>query len=142
MMLSEHINTKTDKALCPCCGCGAMEINKSGIMVLFEEFRKELNIYYGKSVGLHIESGFRCYDRHVQIYKNLYGDDWKKYIAKNSRHLSGEAFDLHPIGITPEQLHFFALNVFMENYILKGGLGLYKWGTHIDSSNHRFWDNR
>ena len=141
MKLSEHIDTRYDNVLCPCCGRGAMELSKSGILPVFEELRAALNKSFKKPVALRINSGFRCWDHHVNIYKRQYGNEWEKHIARNSKHLKGLALDIAPIGISIKDFQTFCLSAHENKTILKGGLGLYKTFAHIDVSNYRLWSN-
>ena len=52
-----------------------------------------------KRVGqpIIITSGYRCWKHHVEIYKELYPDDWKEKISKQSYHLRGMALDMRAL---------------------------------------------
>ena len=49
-----------------------------------------------------INSGFRCWEYHKQLYQRNHPTDWKEEITKQSYHLKGMALDLpvpHPLSI-------------------------------------------
>jgi len=136
MNLSEHINTKTDRVLCPHCGGGALMLTQTGIIDMFEELRAYLNNKYDQPIALKINSGYRCF---------AYNEDLKRRgypASRKSLHLKGAAFDIAPIGITPSTLVKDCQKLWKDKNILTGGLGLYAWGVHIDTGKHRTWDYR
>ena len=56
-----------------------------------------------KRVGqpIRINSGYRCWQHHENIYKQKYPNAWQQKITKNSYHLKGMALDLAvPAGLT------------------------------------------
>lgn len=135
MRLSEHINTKYDNVLCSCCGNGA-DILDQELITMFEKLRSAIGKFYGKEVILEITSGFRCIIKNQNLKRQGYP------AAKNSLHLSGQAFDIIPHGITSAQLVKFCQKLHAEKKILTGGLGVYNWGIHIDTGRRRNWDYR
>lgn len=57
--------------------------------------------------------------------------------AKNSQHVYGKAADLYIFSAAPEEVAAFA------DEQCFGGVGLYKWGVHIDNRSGRArWDSR
>ena len=77
-------------------------------------------------------SGLRCPQWNATI----------KGAAANSYHTKGMAADLHPRGKTPEQLYAIAEAVMAEMIPGRGGLGLYRWGIHVDNGEYSRWDSR
>jgi len=50
---------------------------------------------------ININSGYRCWDYHVELYKRNHPKDWEREVTTQSYHLKGMALDLSvPRGIT------------------------------------------
>ena len=49
----------------------------------------------GVDIGPGISSSYRTEADQIRVYKNKYGNDWKKYYVPNSAHMYGEAFDIN-----------------------------------------------
>ncbi|MFW6002200.1 MAG: hypothetical protein ACOCQD_02585 [archaeon] len=66
-----------------------------------------------------INSGYRCWDYHVALYKRLY-DNWQDKITKQSYHLKGMALDLKvPKGLTISNfIHLAKWAGFTYTYII------------------------
>lgn len=135
MKLSHNINTKADNVFCPCCEKGEKIIDKK-LITMFELLRSSLNEYYNKKIGLKISSGYRC----KEYNKDLKRRGFKA--SSRSRHMRGMAFDVHPIGITPQELVMFCMKIHSENKILTGELVVYDWGVHFATGSKRFRDFR
>lgn len=93
-----------------------------------EQLRILVNQFLGTTnTPLIITSAYRTWDKHVQIYKDLYKDKWREKITKNSIHLTGKAVDLRlPNGITVDKFAKLAQKVGFD------GIGKYNWGIHVD----------
>ena len=55
-----------------------------------------------KRIGqpIMINSGYRCWEYHVELYKRNHPKDWEKEITKHSFHLKGMALDLSAVSYT------------------------------------------
>jgi uncharacterized protein YcbK (DUF882 family) len=80
-----------------------------------------------------IDSGFRTWAHHLEIYKQILGQKFSiKQVPKNSQHLFGKAADIVVQGVAPK----------VVQEILKdwdGGLGSYTVFTHVDIGPKRRW---
>ncbi|MCI6228203.1 MAG: DUF882 domain-containing protein, partial [Clostridiales bacterium] len=56
--------------------------------------------------------------------------------AKNSNHIKGMAADLHCNTATPADMKAAAEAVMGKT----GGIGLYKWGIHVDVGKYSRWN--
>ncbi|MCP4178078.1 MAG: hypothetical protein GY756_09950 [bacterium] len=98
-----------------------------------KDIAKAISSYYDSYGKLVIISGYRSMEDQERIYKQLYGDNYKKYMPTNSAHLTGDAFDfyveaeIHPIKIA----HLCVLNY--EKWGITGlGIPLGRWSFHVD----------
>ena len=111
---------------CTCGKCGGFPVEPQKEMVLtVDEIRHRLGVPV--SIVDDGGSGIRC----EQHNKDVKG-------AKNSQHLYGLAADLHS-SKSPEEMYRVAEEV-MGN---TGGIGIYKWGIHVDTRKTKArWDER
>jgi uncharacterized protein YcbK (DUF882 family) len=98
-------------------------------VVLFDMVR-DLSKEFG---NIRITSGYRSYDDHERIYKQIYGADYKEHMPKSSAHLRGEAVDfvveepIHPIKIAAHLMYR------LNDYGIYGlGVPLDSWAFHVD----------
>jgi uncharacterized protein YcbK (DUF882 family) len=114
--ISEHFT----KAEFTCrCGCGQCKIDYDLVEQL--EFIRNM---IGLPVIVH------CVNRCKEHNKNVGG-------VNNSQHIKGHAADFHVKGLSIKALH----DIVRGNHgrFLKGGMGLYDWGVHIDTGRFRKW---
>jgi len=76
----------------------------------------------------------RCHKHNVAIG----GVDESRHLPKYFEKDEG-AIDFHVRGMSIRKLHQELKQLWKDKCILKGGLGLYSWGAHIDTSSYRRW---
>ena len=103
------------------CGCGQAIIDKNLYKIL-EAFR---SFNGDKRMITHCVN--RC-PKHNRISDGV----------KNSKHVTGRAWDGHTHGMSIDDLHKSAQFAY-DKGIISGGLGFYSWGIHIDSGKKRTW---
>ena len=117
-----------DMRLYPCRCCGEARITQ-GLSVLLRTLDGAL-ARRGRAV--RVNSGYRC-----AVHNSRVGG------VTNSRHMTGEAADLHPVfpeSFTPGELaHLIEdeLGTGADGYA--GGLGVYGWGCHLDIGKRSRW---
>ena len=106
---------------CPCGKCGGLPVEPDEKMVrTVDAIRAKL----GKPIT--INSGVRCQSHNDELPGS----------AKNSNHIKGMAADLHCNTATPAELKATAEAVMGKT----GGIGLYKWGIHVDVGKYSRWN--
>lgn len=102
------------------------------LISLVSHFIKKFN------TNVSILSGGRSYNRQVEIYKDKFGDDWKKYMPANSAHLfepgktKAGAIDFRVQDMFITKVHAELLNIAAE-YGLKGiGIDIFNNYVHAD----------
>jgi len=105
------------------CDCGQAIVNKQ-LYIILERFRKLLG-----DVPMTTHCCNRCEKHNEEIVPPGH---------PKSKHLTGMAWDGHVRKYSNRQLHKLAKEAYKLN-IISGGLGLYRWGIHIDSSKKRMW---
>ena len=93
--LDENETLKMSEVACKCCK-----------IAMIDPKLLECWIKLRKRVGqpITINSGYRCWDYHVELYIRLYPDNWHQKITKHSKHLIGQALDLEvPPGLTAQE---------------------------------------
>ena len=91
------------------CGCGKGKLVDE-LLIELDNIRE----HYNKATIL--TSAFRCWNSHVNAYKLYYGNDWAKYITKNSYHLIGEAADFYIPEIQLNDLYTYLLGKYPNKY--------------------------
>lgn len=87
-------------------------------------------------VPVIINSAYRSWASHVDIYKNIYGIEWEEHITKKSFHLKGMAVDIRiPADYTVEETIDLAREIGFK------GIGRASNFVHLDvRTNFRMWD--
>ena len=112
---------------CTCPRCGGFPVEPEETMVrVVDEIRRRAGtpITIVDSGG----SGIRCPEHNVEVGG-----------AANSEHLYGRAADLHS-NLSPAELYRIAEEVTKEMIPGRGGIGLYKWGIHVDTGAYSRWN--
>lgn len=114
---------KREEFACKCGKCGGFPVEPDEKLVrLLDAIRK----HYG--VAISPSSGIRC-----EAHNKAVGG------ATYSQHLYGKAADISVPGVSPEDLYAYAETLLPDT----GGLGIYKWGIHIDTRTTKSrWDGR
>jgi len=111
--LSEHFDR--EEFACRCgCGFGLDPYDVDLELVAALEMLREL-----VGVPIHINSGCRCKSHNRRVGG-----------AKNSRHMVGDAADIHCKGVLPFRLASLAKKVPAFN---DGGIGIYEHWVHVDT---------
>lgn len=116
-----------DMRLFPCRCCG-----KASITAPFAALLRTLDeALEGKGWAVRVNSGFRC-----PLHNAKVGG------VSKSRHMTGEAADLHPV--FPHDLQPRQLKDFINEHLgtlgdYQGGLGLYQTFVHIDIGKRSRW---
>lgn len=106
---------------CPCGKCGGFPVEPEEKMVrTVDTIRAKL----GKPIT--VNSGVRCQSHNDELPGS----------AKNSNHIKGMAADLHCNTATPAEMKAAAEAVMGKT----GGIGLYKWGIHVDVGKYSRWN--
>lgn len=121
LRISEHFSIVEIECRC---GCGQNFVDTK-LFDMLEAFREFAG---GKPMITH--SGNRC----VEHNKRIGG-------VPKSKHLKGMAWDGHIRDMSIARLHELAKMAY-ETGVLKGGLGFYPWGIHIDSGRKHTWMGR
>lgn len=111
---------------CTCGKCGGWPVRMQELIVrICDEIRKRAGVpIYIIELG---GSGVRCKAHNTEV-----GGVW------NSEHLFGRAADLHS-SLPPEKLYEIAVEVCAEMAPGMCGIGLYKWGIHVDTGKYSRW---
>lgn len=111
------------------CQCGGKYCNGYPAEMDPEELRVVDAIRRRAGVPLRVNSGLRCPGWNADP---IVGG------ATNSLHTKGRAVDLSG-SISPEKLRAIAEEVTKEMIPGRGGIGLYKWGIHVDTGTYSRW---
>ena len=123
---------------CPCCNTGQLS---PGLHVVLEDVKRhfsELAIKNGfmdfeKTVAVSINSGARCWDHHVEIYKKL-----DKTPTLHSDHLmagtTSNGADITVKGFSPRAVYAYLDGSAYSDVL---ALGLYDTFVHIGLRGHR-----
>ena len=112
---------------CTCPRCGGFPVEPEETMVrVVDEIRRRAGtpITIVDSGG----SGIRCPEHNVEVGG-----------AANSEHLYGRAADLHS-NLSPAELYRIAEEVTKEMIPGRGGIGIYRWGIHVDTGAYSRWN--
>ena len=111
--MSEHFSVAELSCRCGCGYCAP----SADLITLAEEIRAIL----GKPMIVH--SCCRCARHNAEVGGK-----------KDSKHLTGHAMDFSVQGMSPAVVRAYILNAYAcrGQLSLLGGIGLYKWGVHID----------
>lgn len=85
LQLSEHFNAK--EFVCRCGKCIYSKPETVAKVINPEIPRILENVRHDLKVPIRINSGIRCRQHHINIYKGRYGDYWELHIVWNSNHL-------------------------------------------------------
>jgi uncharacterized protein YcbK (DUF882 family) len=111
---------------CRCCGLSVTSPEFATILRGLDEALEE------KGWCVRVNDGTRC-----PLHNAKVGGHPK------SRHMSGQAVDLHPVfpeDLTPLQLKDFINSRMGIKGVYQGGLGLYSWGVHLDIGKTSRWN--
>ena len=112
---------------CTCPRCGGFPVEPEETMVrVVDEIRRRAGtpITIVDSGG----SGIRCPEHNVEVGG-----------VANSEHLYGRAADLHS-NLSPAELYRIAEEVTKEMIPGRGGIGIYRWGIHVDTGAYSRWN--
>ena len=112
------------------CKCGGKYCNGYPVEMDPEELRVVDEIRRRAGVPLRVNSGLRCPG---------WNADPSVGGAANSLHTTGKAVDLSG-SISPEKLRAIAEEVTKEMIPGRGGIGLYRWGIHVDNGAYGRWN--
>lgn len=112
------------------CKCGGKYCSGYPVEMDPEELRVVDEIRRRAGVPLRVNSGLRCPE---------WNADPSVGGATNSLHTKGRAVDLSG-SISPEKLRAIAEEVTKEMIPGRGGIGLYKWGIHVDTGAYSRWN--
>lgn len=115
------------------CGCETFTPTEKLIDAL-EELRDFLSGINGKDCPIIVHCTVRC-PKHNRKIGGVYNS---RHLPKWFRKDQG-ACDFHVIGFSNRKLRKICLKLWKHKKILTGGLGLYSWGVHIDTSSRRVW---
>lgn len=111
------------------CQCKGQYCNGFPVEPAEETVRMADEIRRRAGVPLNVNSGLRC-------------ETWNAMqpgAAANSLHRTGRAVDLAG-NISPDKLKAIAEEVQSEMIPGRGGIGLYKWGIHVDNGQKSRWN--
>ena len=112
---------------CTCPRCGGFPVEPEETMVRVVDgirHRAGVPVTIVDSGG----SGVRCPEHNAEVGG-----------VPNSEHLYGRAADLHS-NLSPAELYRIAEEVTKEMIPGRGGIGLYKWGIHVDTGAYSRWN--
>lgn len=112
------------------CKCGGKYCSGYPAEMDPEELRVVDEIRRRAGVPLRVNSGLRCPG---------WNADPSVGGAANSLHTTGRAVDLSG-SISPEKLKAVAEEVTKEMIPGRGGIGLYRWGIHVDTGKYSRWN--
>ena len=112
------------------CKCGGKYCNGYPAEMDPEELRVVDEIRRRAGVPLRVNSGLRCPG---------WNADPSVGGAANSLHTTGKAADLTG-NIAPEKLRAIAEEVTKEMIPGRGGIGIYRWGIHVDTGAYSRWN--
>ena len=122
--LTEHFYA--DEFTCNCGKCQLSDpkvveiaIDKS-LVIALEEVR------LATGIPIRVNRGASCKQHHIDIYKNIYGSQWEKYIVWDSSHLVDEKGIFYGADITPMSVvdfYWFAMHFSFFRFF---GVGWYK----------------
>lgn len=113
------------RCTCPRCGGFPVEPKETMVRVVDEiRHRAGVPIFIVDSGG----SGIRCKEHNAEVGG-----------VPNSEHLYGCAADLHS-QLPPAELYRIADGVTAELIPGRGGIGLYRWGIHVDVGKYSRWN--
>lgn len=111
------------------CNCGQALVDQK-LYPILENFRR----FVWLETGYEVPFVTHCVNRCV-AHNNKF---LSQGASTTSLHLVGRAWDGHGKGISLRKIRKLAKKAYKLG-IISGGLGLYKWGIHIDSGRKRTW---
>ena len=120
-----YFTRKEFRCTCPRCGGFPVEPEETMVRVVDEiRHRTGVPVTIVDSGG----SGIRCPEHNAEVGG-----------VANSEHLYGRAADLHS-ALPPAELYRIAEEVTAELIPGRGGIGLYRWGIHVDTGKYSRWN--
>lgn len=110
------------------CKCGGKYCDGFPAEPAEETVKMADEIRHRAGVPLNVNSGLRC-----ETWNAMQGG------VATSLHRTGRAVDLHG-NISPDKLKEIADAVQAEMIPGRGGIGLYKWGIHVDNGQKSRWN--
>jgi uncharacterized protein YcbK (DUF882 family) len=114
------------------CGCDTY-LDSKHIAKELQKFRDWLSIQLEREVPLVVHCGCRCPEHNFKVG----GVKYSHHLPTLYQNRQGAA-DIHGRGLFNWKLRKYAKKAFKLG-IIKGGLGLYFWGIHIDCGPKRRW---
>ena len=125
-MQTKHFGSQDKMIKCPCCGLGQLS---PGLHVVLEDVKRNFG-----GAAVTINSGARCWNHHVEIYKKL-GKPPTLYSDHLMQGLNvSNGADITVEGYTPEAVYAYLSTVAYNNVL---ALGLYDWGVHLGLRGHK-----
>ena len=141
--ISLHLDTKIHAKIACSCGCGfgtKPEHLDIDLAWLVERARYEVGQIVGYEVGCNIHCWARCRQHNAELTPP--GHPRSQHMGRPPTQrpfveLAGKAaaVDFHIPGVNHAVL-FRVINKWH-----RGGLGLYRWGVHMDTGNYSRWGN-
>lgn len=135
--ISEHFSAAEVACKCGECDKATADVE---LVRLLEEVRAEFSERAGHDVPVFVSSWFRCRE-----HNNRSPDEVSSYgipgagSNDNSWHLIGGAADISIPNVEPEDIANYVRAAYPDRY----GIGLYRWGVHLDIRPTRGdWDFR
>ena len=120
-----YFTRKEFRCTCPRCGGFPVEPEETMVRVVDEiRHRAGVPVTIVDSGG----SGIRCPEHNAEVGG-----------VANSEHLYGRAADLHS-ALPPAELYRIAEEVTKEMIPGRGGIGIYRWGIHVDTGAYSRWN--
>jgi len=138
MTQTENFGAQDSMIKCPCCNTGQLS---PGLHVVLEDVKRYFTdsaykqgfIEQGKAVAVNINSGARCWDHHVEIYKKLGTKP-----TLHSDHLmtctTSNGADITVKGFSPRAVYAYLDGSAYSDVL---ALGLYDTFVHIGLRGHR-----
>jgi len=117
-----------------CRHCGKY-LDSTHIALQLQRFRNWVNamVKSTKEIRFIVHCGLRC----VEHNENVGGVSNSRHLPKWYEKRQGAA-DFHATVISNKKLAKLAKKAWRIG-VLTGGLGIYKWGVHVDCSSRRQW---